>query len=320
MMNLTKYLYIIVDFLIIIVPLLVSIAFLTLLERKILAGTQLRRGPNIVGFFGILQPITDGIKLLLKEIIIPFNSNKIIFYISPLLVFLVSIILWVFIPFNNMNYIYNFNINIFIYFSIASIGVYGVILAGWASNSKYAFLGSIRSIAQMLSYEITMFISILPLLFISESLNFIDIVEIQKDIWFIIIFPVSTFCFFITLLAETNRTPFDLPEAEGELVSGYNIEYSSMIFALFFLAEYANILISSALFSIFFLGGWNSLFIIPGYLIFPFKITSIAISSILVRAILPRYRFDQLINISWLVILPICVGYFCFIVTLNLII
>lgn len=317
-MNLPKYLYIIIDFIIIIIPLLVSIAFLTLLERKILAGTQLRRGPNIVGFFGILQPITDGVKLLLKEIIIPFNSNKIIFYISPLLVFLISIILWVFIPFNSINYIYNFNINIFIYFSVASIGVYGVILAGWASNSKYAFLGSIRSIAQMLSYEITMFISILPLLFISESLNFIDIVEIQKDIWFVIIFPVSTLCFFITLLAETNRTPFDLPEAEGELVSGYNIEYSSMIFALFFLAEYANILISSALFSIFFLGGWNSFLIVPGYLIFPFKITMIAISFILVRAILPRYRFDQLINISWLAILPICVGYFCFVVMINL--
>lgn len=314
-----KVLFIILDFLIVLIPLLISIAFLTLLERKVMAGTQLRRGPNIVGFFGLLQPICDGVKLLLKEVIIPFNSNKIIFYLSPLFVFFISILSWSFIPFNSNYFSLNFNTSIFFYFAIASLGVYGVILAGWSSNSKYAFLGSIRAIAQMLSYEITMFISILPLLFISETLNFIDIVNLQTNIWFIFILPVSAFCFFISLLAETNRTPFDLPEAEGELVAGYNIEFSSMIFALFFLAEYSNILLSAALFSIFFLGGWNDFFFIPGNFMFSCKITFIAFCFIIIRAILPRYRFDQLINISWLVLLPICLGYFIYILSLDFI-
>lgn len=316
--NLKLILYIIIDFLICIIPLLVSIAFLTLLERKVLAGIQQRRGPNIVGFFGLLQPICDGVKLLMKEVIIPFNSNKIIFYLSPVFVFFISIISWSFIPFSSEVFNYNFTYSIFLYFAIASIGVYGVILAGWSSNSKYAFLGSIRAIAQMLSYEITMFLSIVPVLFLSQSLNFIDVVLIQNEnIWFIFILPISAICFFISLLAETNRTPFDLPEAEGELVSGYNIEFSSMVFALFFLAEYANILISSALFTIFFLGGWNDLFFISGTLLFPFKITSVACLFILVRAILPRYRFDQLISLSWLIILPICLGYLIYIIFLE---
>ena len=316
--NLKLILYIIIDFLICIIPLLVSIAFLTLLERKVLAGIQQRRGPNIVGFFGLLQPICDGVKLLMKEVIIPFNSNKIIFYLSPVFVFFISILSWSFIPFSSEVFNYNFNYSIFLYFAIASIGVYGVILAGWSSNSKYAFLGSIRAIAQMLSYEITMFLSIVPILYLSQSLNFIDIVLIQNEgIWFIFILPISAICFFISLLAETNRTPFDLPEAEGELVSGYNIEFSSMVFALFFLAEYANILISSALFVIFFLGGWNDLFFISGTFLFPFKITSVACLFILVRAILPRYRFDQLISLSWLVILPLCLGYLIYIIFIE---
>jgi NADH-quinone oxidoreductase subunit H len=313
------FIHVLLDFLIVLVPLLISIAFLTLLERKVLAGTQQRRGPNIVGFFGILQPICDGVKLLLKEVIIPFNSNKIIFYLSPVFVFFISILSWSFIPFNSAYYSYNLSTSIFCYFAIASLGVYGIILAGWSSNSKYAFLGSIRAIAQMLSYEITMFISIVPLLFLGETLNFIEIVDIQKDVWFIFILPVSAFCFFVSLLAETNRTPFDLPEAEGELVAGYNIEFSSMIFALFFLAEYSNILISAALFSIFFLGGWNDFFYISGTILFPLKITFIAFCFIIVRAILPRYRFDQLINISWLVLLPICLGYFIYILFLEFI-
>lgn len=312
--------FVLLDFLVTCIPLLLSIAFLTLLERKVLASIQQRRGPNIVGFFGILQPICDGVKLLMKEVIIPFNSNKIIFYLSPVFVFFISLLSWVFIPFSNDVFSYNFNYSIFLYFAIASIGVYGVILAGWSSNSKYAFLGSIRAIAQMLSYEITMFLSIVPVLFLAQTLNFIDIVLIQESgIWFIFILPVSAICFFISLLAETNRTPFDLPEAEGELVSGYNIEFSSMVFALFFLAEYANILISSALFSIFFLGGWNSLLFISGTILFPFKIAAVACLFILIRAILPRYRFDQLISLSWLVILPICLGYFIYIITLDFI-
>lgn len=318
--NIRAILYIVVDFIICIVPLLISIAFLTLLERKVLAGIQQRRGPNIVGFFGLLQPICDGVKLLMKEVIIPFNSNKIIFYLSPVFVFFISILSWSFIPFSSEVFNYNFTYSIFIYFAIASLGVYGVILAGWSSNSKYAFLGAIRAIAQMLSYEITMFLSIVPVLFLAETLNFIDLVIIQEGVWFIYVLPVSAICFFISLLAETNRTPFDLPEAEGELVSGYNIEFSSMVFALFFLAEYANILISSALFSICFLGGWNSLFFIPGSLIFPLKIAFISCLFILVRAILPRYRFDQLIGLSWLVILPICLGYLIYIISLEFII
>jgi NADH-quinone oxidoreductase subunit H len=310
----------IVDFLICIIPILISVAFLTLLERKVLANIQKRRGPNIVGFFGILQPIADGIKLLFKEVIIPFNSNKLIFYLSPVFVFLISIFSWTFIPFNNNFYSININFSVFLYFAVSSLGVYGIILAGWSSNSKYAFLGSIRAIAQMLSYELTLFLSIVPVLFISESLNFIEVVEIQKYIWFIYILPTSAFCFFISLLAETNRTPFDLPEAEGELVAGYNIEFSSMVFALFFLAEYSNILIASALFSIFFLGGWNDFFFFSGSLLFAVKITFIATLFIIVRGILPRYRFDQLINLSWLVILPICLGNFLFILILDFII
>jgi NADH-quinone oxidoreductase subunit H len=296
------------------------VAFLTLLERKVLANIQKRRGPNVVGIFGILQPIVDGVKLLLKEVIIPFNSNKLIFYVSPIFVFLISIFSWSFIPFNNEFFSINISSSIFLYFAISSIGVYGIILAGWSSNSKYAFLGSIRAIAQMLSYELTMFLSIVPVLFLTESLNFIEVVEIQKYIWFIYVLPVSSFCFFISLLAETNRTPFDLPEAEGELVAGYNIEFSSMVFALFFLAEYSNILISSALFSLFFLGGWNSFLLLNGSFLFSFKITIIACLFILVRAILPRYRFDQLINLSWLVILPICLGNFIYILSLDFLI
>lgn len=313
--------YSIIEFISIIVPLLICVAFLTLLERKILASIQQRRGPNIVGIFGLLQPICDGVKLFLKEVIIPFNSNKILFYISPAFVFLISIFSWSLIPVNNLNFSYNISYSIFLYFSVASLGVYGVILAGWSSNSKYAFLGSIRAIAQMVSYEITMFLSIVPVLFLAKTLNFIDVVLIQKaGMWFIFILPISCLCFFISLLAETNRTPFDLPEAEGELVSGYNIEFSSMVFALFFLAEYANILISSALFVIFFLGGWNSILIISGSILFPLKITIIACFFIVVRAILPRYRFDQLIALSWLVILPIILSYFIYVISLNLII
>lgn len=311
---------ILLDFLVFILPLLLGIAFLTLLERKVMACIQIRRGPNIVGFFGILQPICDGVKLLCKEVIIPFNAKKVIFYLSPVFVFFISIISWNFIPFNNYYFFYNLNTGIFTYFAIASLGVYGIILAGWSSNSKYAFLGSIRAIAQMLSYEISMFISILPVLFLVETLNFIDIVNIQQKLWFIFILPVSGICFFISLLAETNRTPFDLPEAEGELVAGYNIEFSSMIFALFFLAEYSNILLSSALFSIFFLGGWNDFFFFSGNFVFAFKITFIAFIFIIIRAILPRYRFDQLISISWLVLLPICLGYFIYILTLTFLI
>jgi len=292
------------DILSTIIPLLFSIAYLTLLERKILASIQLRRGPNIVGILGIIQPLADGIKLLLKEIVIPYNAYKIIFYFSPLFVFFISLTNWLFISPHNY---YNLEINLFYLFAISTLGVYGIIMAGWSSNSKYGFLGSIRALAQMLSYELTLFFSIFPVILLCKNLNLQIIISQQVKCWFICVFPTAAICFLIAALAETNRTPFDLPEAEGELVSGYNIEFSSMIFALFFLSEYSNILLASAVFSVLFLGGWTFESDLLNSIEFSLKITSISSLFVAIRAILPRYRYDQLILIGWLILLPISI-------------
>lgn len=284
-------------------------AYLTLVERKLLAIIQKRRGPNVVGFFGLIQPLVDGIKLLIKELTPPLATNKILFLLCPIVGFFLSLMCWALLPFNGKYFLYNFNYSIFLMFALMSLNVYSLILGGWSSNSKYAFLGAIRAVGQMLSYEIILFFSIFPNILLSETLNLIEMVFIQEHCWFIFILPVGGIIFFIVILAETNRTPFDLPEAEGELVSGYNIEYSSMVFALFFLSEYANILLVSGLFSLFFLGGWN-IFNLSSSIIFSIKITFIATFFIIFRAILPRYRYDQLIEIGWQILLPITFGYF----------
>jgi NADH:ubiquinone oxidoreductase subunit H len=306
----------IIDFLINLIPLLLSAAFLTLMERKLLALYQKRRGPNVVGLYGLLQPIADGIKLLLKELVIPSSSNKILFMLSPLIVFFIVILSWSFIPFNNESFYLNFDLGILFIFVLSTLNVYGIILAGWSSNSKYAFLGSVRAIAQMLSYEVVFIFSMFPIILIVGTMNFIDVVIKQESFWFIFLFPISAFNFFIVILAETNRTPFDLPEAEGELVSGFNVEYSSMSFALFSLSEYASIILMSSIFCILFLGGWGTFSTIISVPIFSLKISLIVFLIISVRAFLPRYRFDQLIELGWRIILPICLGYYTFILSI----
>jgi len=262
-------LFIIIKILTLIVPLLLSVALLTLVERKVMAGMQRRKGPNVVGFFGLLQPFADGLKLLLKETIIPSHSNKIIFIFAPILTLFLSFMGWAIIPFNKNIVMADLNIGILYLFAISSLGVYGIIIAGWSSNSKYAFLGALRSAAQMVSYEVSIGIIILTLILCTGSLNLTNLILIQKNIWFIFPFFPLFIMFFVSALAETNRPPFDLPEAEAELVSGYNIEYSSMGFALFFIGEYANIILMSTVTSILFLGGWLPLMNIKLFYIIP---------------------------------------------------
>jgi NADH-quinone oxidoreductase subunit H len=261
----------ILEFFFLIIPLLIAIAYMTLVERKVIGSMQLRKGPNVVGIAGLLQPLADGLKLLLKETILPKHANRILFLISPFITFVLSLIGWMVIPFSEHAVLADLNVGILYIFAISSLGVYGIIMAGWSSNSKYAFLGCLRSAAQMVSYEVSIGLIIISVLLCVGSLNFIDIVNAQKSVWFFIpLFP-AFLMFFISALAETNRPPFDLPEAEAELVSGYNVEYSSMTFALFFLGEYSNIILMSSLTSILFFGGWLAPFnfflfnIIPGF-------------------------------------------------------
>jgi NADH-quinone oxidoreductase subunit H len=331
MIKIIDFLCIFCDFLSILIPLLISVAFLTLLERKIMGALQSRRGPNVVGFFGILQPIADGVKLLLKETVIPAYSNKILFIFAPILTFLICILSWFVIPFPNGGSLLKLNLGILYLLALSSIGVYGIIIAGWASNSKYALLGSLRSTAQMISYEISMSVTILPIIILSESLNLNDIVLKQRFIFNGLIMVLPAIIFFISSLAETNRAPFDLPEAEGELVAGYNVEYSSMTFALFFLAEYANIILMSIISVCLFWGGWffypidiifiklthTSPYIIYN-IIYIIKILFFCFLFIWVRASFPRYRYDQLMAIGWKVFLPITFGYLVYISFLKL--
>ena len=295
----------------IIVPLLTGVAYLTYAERKVIAAMQLRKGPNVVGPFGLFQPIADGLKLMNKETIIPAGANKILFILAPMLTFVLSLIAWAVMPFNETLVLADINVGILYLFAISSLGVYGIIIAGWASNSRYALLGALRAAAQMVSYEVSMGFVIITVLLGVGSLRLTDIVLAQQDMWFFIpLFPMFII-FFISTLAETNRLPFDMPEAEAELVSGYNVEYSSMTFALFSLGEYANMLLMGGMTVVLFLGGWlppldiAPLNWIPGPIWFGAKIAAVMFVFIWVRATFPRYRYDQLMRLGWKVFLPL---------------
>lgn len=305
-------------FILILLPLLLSVAVLTLVERKIMGSMQNRRGPNFVGLFGILQPFADGLKLFLKETIIPYNSNRIIFLFAPVLMFGLSLVSWAVIPFNYNSAFLVFDINVIFLMVISGLGVYGIILSGWSSNSKYSLYGSLRSTAQMISYEIPHGLVILTICLCARSFNLTEIVYSQLGVWNIcFLFPLFII-FIITSLAETNRSPFDLPEAEAELVSGYNVEYSSLAFALFFLGEYSNILLISSLSVIFFLGGWLPFFFITNpFLAFSLKELFIVSLFIWVRATFPRYRYDQLMKLCWKVLLPCTLSFFIFMINVQ---
>lgn len=305
--------FIILKILCVTIPLVLSVAYLTYAERKVIAAMQLRRGPNVVGPYGLLQPIADAVKLMFKEIILPTKANKILFLMAPMITFVLSLVAWAVIPVSYGMEIANINVGILYLLAISSLGVYGIIIAGWASNSNYAFLGAIRSAAQMISYEVSIGLVIITVLLSVGSLNLTDIVLKQQNMpWYIqlLMLPMAVI-FFISILAETNRLPFDLPEAEAELVAGYNVEYSSMPFALFFLGEYANMILTSAMMTILFLGGWlppfglNFLSFIPGIFWFIGKVCFVLFCFIWVRATFPRYRYDQLMRLGWKVFLPI---------------
>ena len=299
----------------IIVPLLVAVAYLTYFERKVIASMQLRKGPNVVGPFGLLQPLADGAKLFIKETILPSGANKILFAMAPMLTFILSLIAWAVIPFDAGMVLADINVGILYLFAISSLGVYGVIMAGWASNSKYAFLGALRSAAQMVSYEVSIGFVIITVLLCVGSLNLSAIVEAQKTVWFAIPLLPMFVIFFVSALAETNRAPFDLPEGESELVAGYFVEYSSMTFALFFLGEYANMILMSGMTAVLFLGGWLPLIDIapfnwiPGPIWFFIKISLVLFCFLWVRATFPRYRYDQLMRLGWKVFLPLSLAW-----------
>jgi len=302
--------WIVIKIMIIVVPLLGAVAYLTYAERKVIGAMQLRKGPNVVGPFGLLQPMADGLKLMFKETIIPANANKVVFIAAPMLTFILGLVAWAVIPFDVGLVLADINVGILYLFAISSLGVYGIIMAGWASNSKYAFLGALRSAAQMVSYEVAIGFVIITVLLAVGSLNLTDIVLAQKNLWFCIPLLPMFVIFFISALAETNRAPFDLPEAEAELVSGYNVEYSAMTFALFFLGEYANMILMSAMTAILFLGGWlvpfnlTWLAWIPGPVWLLGKIAACLFVFLWVRATFPRYRYDQLMRLGWKVFLP----------------
>ena len=298
----------------IVLPLIVCVAYLTYAERRVMAAMQMRIGPNTVGPFGLLQPIADAIKLLHKEPIIPAKANLFLFLFAPVLTFSLSMLAWAVIPFNENWVLADINVGILYLFAISSLGVYGIIIAGWASNSRYPFLGALRSAAQMISYEVSIGFVIVTILLCTGSLNLKEIVAAQKQHWFALtLFPMFVI-FFISSLAETNRAPFDLPEAEAELVAGFNVEYSSIFFALFFLGEYANMILMSAMASLLFLGGWLPPFdippftYIPGFIWFAVKISFMLFLFLWIRATLPRYRYDQLMRLGWKVFLPISLG------------
>jgi NADH-quinone oxidoreductase subunit H len=302
----------------IVVPLLISVAYFTIAERKIMGAIQRRRGPNVIGFIGLLQPLADGLKLFVKETTLPTNANTGIFLFAPSLAFILSLIGWSVIPLSEGVVLSDLNLGIIYLLAISSLNVYGILFAGWSSNSKYAYLGALRSAAQMISYEISIGFTILNVVVCAGSFNLSTIVLSQQKIWYIVPLLPVFIIFYISMLAETNRHPFDLPEAEAELVSGYNVEYSAMTFALFFLGEYANMLIMSTISSILFLGGWLPIFnififnIIPSTLWLSIKICLGVVFFIITRATLPRYRYDQLMYLGWKCFLPLSLGYLIF--------
>jgi NADH-quinone oxidoreductase subunit H len=310
-----------VSFLCIIVPVLISVAYLTLAERKIMGSMQQRIGPNNVGFFGLLQPLADGLKLLLKETVIPTNANTFGFVFAPILTLFLSLFGWVFMPFSLTAWFADIDLGLLFLFAVSGLAVYGIILSGWASNSRYAFFGALRSAAQMVSYEISIGLTLLSILITVGSLNFVNIVVFQRSVFFVLPFLPLFLIFLVSILAETNRAPFDLPEAESELVSGYNVEYAAMGFALFFLAEYSAMILMSALTVVIFLGGWLSLhFFFYNGLISPFifslKIALILFFYVWVRASFPRYRIDQLMRLCWKIFLPLVLAFVLIVVCL----
>ena len=300
----------VIEALALIVPLLICVAFLTLAERKVMAAMQLRKGPNVVGPFGLLQPFADAIKMITKETIIPSGANRVLFVMAPMITFILAILAWAVIPLSDGWAIADINVGVLYLFAISSLGVYGIIIAGWASNSKYAFFGAMRSAAQMVSYEVSMGFVLVTVMLCAGSLNLTDIVRAQTHLWYCVpLFPMFVI-FFISALAETNRSPFDLPEGESEIVAGFFVEYSSMSFGLFFLGEYANMILMSAMTTILFLGGWLAPFNIepftwiPGVFWFMGKVVFLLFVFIWVRATFPRYRYDQLMRLGWKVFLP----------------
>ena len=308
--NFISFILILLKIIALVVPLLVIVAFLTYAERKVIASVQLRKGPNVVGPFGLLQPLADGLKLFSKETIFPTVSNKIVFLLAPMIAFSLSIAAWAVIPLADGWVISNINVGILYLVPISSLSVYGIIMAGWASNSKYAFMGALRSAAQMVSYEVSIGLVIVTVLVCVGSLNLSDIVYAQKSVWYVFpLFPMFI-VFFISALAETNRAPFDLPEDESSLVGGYFTEYSSMLFAMFFLGEYAAMIMMSGMATILFLGGWLPPFNIailndiPGFIWFAGKTSLMLFTFLWVRATFPRFRYDQLMRIGWKVFLP----------------
>ena len=303
--------WIVIKIVAIIALVMVGLAYLTYVERKVIGAMQLRRGPNVVGPFGLLQPIADGLKLFLKETIIPAGANRGVCIAAPCITFILALIAWAVIPFGDGIVLANINVGILYLFAISSLGVYGILMAGWASNSRYAFLGALRSAAQMVSYEVSMGFIIVTVLLLVGSLNLSDIVNAQRKIWFVVpLFPMAVI-FFISILAETNRHPFDMAEAESELVAGFNVEYSAMPFALFFLGEYANMILMAGIMTILFLGGWlppldlAPLNLIPGPVWFAFKLALVLFCFLWVRATFPRFRYDQLMRLGWKVFLPV---------------
>lgn len=312
-------LLLILKFFTIVLPLVVAVAYMTLAERKVMAAMQRRKGPNIVGVFGLLQPLADGLKLFVKETILPSSANLLVFVISPIITFLLALISWCVLPINEGGVYSDLNVGVLYVLAISSLGVYGVIMAGWSSNSKYAFLGSLRSAAQMVSYEVSLGLILINVLLCAGSLNFTEITLAQQTIWYVVpLFPIFVM-FYISILAETNRAPFDLPEAEAELVAGYNVEYSAMGFALFFLGEYANMILMCSLATTLFLGGWFPIInIIPFYWVPPaiwygLKTTFLLFSFIWVRSSLPRYRYDQLMRLGWKIFLPLSLAWVVFV-------
>ena len=310
MENLNLLLAEVYKILFLLIPVLTAVAMIVWLDRRVWAFVQKRKGPNVVGPFGLLQSLADALKYIFKEIIIPASSNKIIFILAPIVTMTLALIAWAVIPFSDNYVLADINVGILYIFAVSSLGVYGIIMGGWASNSKYPFLGAIRSAAQMISYEVSIGVIIINVLLCVGSLNLTDIVLAQENIWFVIpLFPMFVI-YFISALAETNRPPFDLPEAEAELVAGYQTEYSGMMYAMFWLGEYANILLMCALGSILFLGGWLSPIdiypfnLIPSPIWFTLKILFLFLLFALVKAIVPRYRYDQLMKLGWKIFLP----------------
>lgn len=301
-----EFILILLSSLFLLLPLLIAIAYLTLIERKVIASMQRRKGPNIVGFFGLLQPFADVLKLMVKETIVPSVSNRIIFLVAPIITLFFSLLGWAAIPVSYGQVLSDIDLGVLYVLAVSSLGVYGVVLSGWSSNSRYAFLGSLRSTAQMVSYEISIALIIINILVCTQSLNFSAIINFQRvSTWLIFPFIVVGVMFFVSALAETNRPPFDLPEAEAELVAGYFVEYSSMTFALFFVAEYGSILLMCCNFTVFFLGGWLPF----GTVFFGMKALFVVFLFVWVRAAFPRYRYDQLMRLGWKILLPMSLAY-----------